>query len=329
MDKARARSSADAAGDDPGVSRRDDVAPGGTAPSPRAGAATRVRIEHRTCYAYDRPVHLSPHRIRLRPAASMPARIRDYALSITPEPQSLHWQEDAWRNRVARAVFLEPTRELTLAATLEAELVAANPFDFLVEDEAQRVPFRYRHEDRRALAACLDIEPAGPRFAAWTEDLRQRLLDDEDDTRTVEFIVAVNQAVADATRYVMRFEPGIQSCERTLELGSGSCRDSGWLLAQALRRFGIATRFVSGYLVQLAREGRDEGDSVALHAWCDAYVPGAGWIGLDATSGLLAAQYHIPLAVAATPGPTAPVQGYADASESRLTYEMHVRRCGE
>jgi len=290
----------------------------------RTASVVRIALDHRTCYEYDRPVHLAPHRIRLHPAASAPARIRSYALHITPEPHSLHWQEDAWRNRVARAVFYEPTRELTLAMTLEADLPAVNPFDFLVEDDVRHVPFRYRHEDRRALAACLEIEPSGPRFGEWTQRLRQKL--QHDGTSTVEFLVAVNEAVAEDTRYVMRFEPGIQSCERTVELGSGSCRDSGWLLAQTLRRFGIATRFVSGYLVQLRREGHDEGDSVALHAWCDAFVPGAGWIGLDATSGLLAAQYHIPLAVAATPGPTSPVQGCADASESRLSYEMHVRR---
>jgi transglutaminase-like putative cysteine protease len=269
-------------------------------------------------------VSLSPHDVRLHPAPHTPARIERYELAVVPAEHRLNWQEDAYRNRVARIVFPEPTRELMLTVTLDAVLEAINPFDFLVAPDALQFPFAYGNEERRALAPFLAADTRGRRFEAWLQDLRRRL---GGETReTIEFLVAVNQAVADDIHYTMRFEPGTQSCERTLELRSGSCRDSGWLLAQTLRAFGVATRFVSGYLVQLAGEGKQRTDSVALHAWCDAYVPGAGWIGLDATSGLLAAEHHVPLAVGAWPAATAPVDGRADASESKLSYEMSVKR---
>lgn len=286
----------------------------------------RVAVAHRTHYAYDRTVSLSPHAIRLRPAPFVRPRIEAYALDITPLPDAVHWQEDASGNWIARVVFSESTPTLDIDVRFVASLPAFNPFDFLLADRADEFPFTYAEEDRSALAAYLASGSPGPRLAAWLEDARQRFGSGR--PRTVDFLVAMNQAIAEAVDYVHRYEPGVQDSEQTLSLASGSCRDSGWLLTQALRHCGIAARFVSGYLIQLTETGA-KSDTVDLHAWCEAYVPGAGWIGLDATSGLLTAQGHLPLARAALPASAAPVEGYADPAQSTLSFDMEVTRLAE
>lgn len=279
----------------------------------------RIAITHRTSYAYDRPVLLSPHRIRLRPTPLARARIEAYALAITPVPEAVHWQEDPWGNRIARAVFGEATEALDIDVRLVAGLADFNPFDFLVADRAMAFPFSYEADERSALAGYLHCEATGERFAPWLAAARQ------DGAGTVEFVVALNRAVARDIGYVRRYEPGVQDCETTLALRKGSCRDSAWLLVQALRHCSIAARFVSGYLVQFTDTGASS-DSVDLHAWSEAYLPGAGWIGFDPTSGLLAGPGHIPLARAGEPPSAAAVDGYAEPAESRLGIEMHLTR---
>ena len=282
----------------------------------------RVAVHHRTRYRYRRPVSLSPQDIRLRPDDRNAAVIETYRLAIAPRAHRLTWYEDAYRNHVARALFAEPVSELALDVELVASLATANPFDFLIDEHAARLPFEYSEADRQALAAFLDRERGGPAFGAWLETVRRELLGAHTDT--VGFLVSVNRALAKEIRYRRRAEPGVRLCETTLVERNGSCRDSGWLLVQTLRHLGIAARYTSGYLIQLGAD-----DSVDLHAWCEAYVPGAGWIGLDPTSGLLTAEGHLRLAVAAQPAETAPVHGYAQSGESKLSVEMRVRRLSE
>ncbi len=289
--------------------------------TPTIATSPRVAITHRTRYVYQHPVFLSPHRIRLRPAPLLRTRMEAYALTISPRPDALHWQEDAFGNWIARAAFTEPSACLEIEVTMVARMAAANPFDFLVAHDAERYPFDYAKDERQVLAPYLECGPPGPRLAAWLERARDGL----DDVRTVDFLTAMNRAVARDVRYVQRQAPGVQASEETLELGSGSCRDSGWLLTEVLRRGGLAARFVSGYLVQLTEAGAKT-DSVDLHAWSEAYVPGAGWIGLDPTSGLLAAQGHLPLARGVVPASAAAVEGYADPARSKLSTDMRVVR---
>jgi uncharacterized protein (DUF2126 family)/transglutaminase-like putative cysteine protease len=293
----------------------------------------RAALHHQTHYKFDRPVVLSPHEIRLRPAAHSRTPITAYSLNIEPADHFIHWQQDAYGNFVARVSFPEPTRELKVTVDLIADLTIINPFDFFTEPWAENFPFEYTEILNTELTPFLLKEPCGEQFDTWLAKFRAGL---PADINTNNFLVAINQAVQHSVSYLIRMEPGVQSPEETLTIGSGSCRDSAWLLVQALRHLGIAARFVSGYLIQLtADEIPLEGpagtavDFTDLHAWCEAYIPGAGWVGLDATSGLLTGEGHIPLAATAMPSSAAPVSGMTSRCESELDVVMTVTRVFE
>ncbi len=263
----------------------------------------RVAIHHKTEYDFDRPVKLSPHTIRLRPAPHARTPVHQYSLQIEPKQHFINWQQDPFGNFLARLVFPEKTRKFSVEVGLVAELVSINPFDFFLEEYAEHYPFTYPKQLRKELAPYFEVVDDGPRLNAWLEGVSRKK------TRTVDFLMALIHDLRDDIDYNIRMEPGIQTCEETLELKRGSCRDSAWLLVQILRHLGLAARFVSGYLVQLTADQKSldgpsgpEQDFTDLHAWTEVYVPGAGWIGLDPTSGLFAGEGHIPLAC--SPDPT-------------------------
>jgi uncharacterized protein (DUF2126 family)/transglutaminase-like putative cysteine protease len=289
-----------------------------------------VALSHTTRYRYDRPVSLSPHIVRLRPAPHCRTPILSYSLKVQPRTQFLNWQQDPHGNYLARLVFPEKTRELTVDVDLVAGLSVINPFDFFLEASAETYPFSYEAWLTKDLAPFLDVAAAGSRLC----DLLKKI--DRRRRRTVEFLVDLNQQLSKDIQYVIRLQPGVQTPEETLAIGSGSCRDSGWLLVQILRNLGLAARFVSGYLIQLMPDVKSlDGPSGAavdftdLHAWAEVYLPGAGWVGLDPTSGLLAGEGHLPLAAAPDPFSAAPIAGTVDECESTLEHEMHVRRIHE
>ncbi len=296
--------------------------------------AIKVALNHRTHYAFDRPVALSPHEIRLRPAAHCRTPIESYSLRVKPAKHFLNWQQDPYGNWIARVVFPEKTRELEITVDLVADMTVINPFDFFVDPSAEKWPFRYTPENARELAAYLEVEPLGPRLTDWLVRARADFADKG--MNTIDLLVALNHRVRGDVNYLIRMEPGIQSPEHTLQSAQGSCRDSAWLLVQILRHIGIAARFASGYLIQLTADTKSldgpsgtDRDFTDLHAWCEAYLPGAGWIGLDATSGLLAGEGHIPLACTALPGSAAPVSGMTDVCQTTLDFKMSVTRIHE
>jgi uncharacterized protein (DUF2126 family) len=290
----------------------------------------RVAINHRTEYRYDRPVSLSPHQVRLRPAPHARSPILAYSLKVEPADHFVNWQQDPFGNFVARYVFPERTLGLTIEVDLVAEMTVINPFDFFLEPGAERYPFRYDPPIAAELAPYLEVRERGPRLAGWLASV------DRSPRPTVAFLVDLNRRLQQEVGYVIRMEPGIQTCEETLTLARGSCRDSAWLLAQVLRHLGLAARFVSGYLVQLAPDAKSlDGpsgpaeDFTDLHAWTEVFVPGAGWVGLDATSGLFAGEGHIPLACTPDPASAAPVTGATDVCETELRFHNRVTRIHE
>ena len=286
-----------------------------------------VALNHVTHYRYDRRVTLGPQVVRLRPAPHCRTRIISYALRVEPADHFINWMQDPFANNLARLVFHEPTREFKVTVDLVAEMSVLNPFDFFLEPEAENFPFAYTDEAKRDLAPYLAREALTPKFKAFVESISLK------EQRTIDFLVGINQRLQGDIKYLIRMEPGVQTPEVTLTNGSGSCRDTGWLLVQTLRHLGLAARFVSGYLIQLkpdvkALDGPSgaETDFTDLHAWCEVFLPGGGWIGLDPTSGLFAGEGHIPVACTPEPSTAAPVSGAVDDCEVEFSHHMEVSR---
>ena len=289
----------------------------------------RVRIRHHTEYHYPSPAGFGPHYIRLRPAEHARARLLNYNLAISPEAE-VKWQQDPWGNRIARVTFDDQTEANALSVTVDAsfDIRPVNPFDFFVDARCEELPFEYPDGLVGELAPFLARPRMTPQLSAFVDGLPRG-------GRTVDFVVALTKRVAERVNYVIRNEPGLQTSDETLTIGSGSCRDSAVLLVDALRSYGLAGRFVSGYLVQLTDEGNipDEAkgvssDVVDLHAWAEVYIPGAGWIGLDGTSGLLTGEGHIPLAGTVQPALAGPIEGTSNVAADGLDFEMEVVRLG-
>jgi len=321
-----------------------------------------VALHHRTHYRYDRPVLLGPQIVRLRPAPHSRTRVLSYSLRIAPEKHFINWQQDPQSNYLARLVFPEPTREFLVEVDLVAEMAVFNPFDFFLEPDAEKFPFKYDAALDHELAPFLMRLPLSPRFSDYLRSIEgdfpigagspgsessSRLSagaipstpvvpEAERRPRTIDFLVGVNRRLWQDIKYVIRLEPGVQTPEETLAKGTGSCRDSAWLLCQLFRNLGLAARFVSGYLIQLVADVKSldgpsgaERDFTDLHAWCEVYLPGAGWIGLDPTSGLLAGEGHVPLACAPDPTSAAPITGVVDECKCEFSHEMRVTRIHE
>ena len=287
-------------------------------------------LTHRTTYRYDRPIRLGSQVVRLRPAPHTRTPVLSYSQTIRPGDHFINWQQDPFGNYLARLVFQEPTDHFEVTVDLVAEMAVINPFDFFVEDSAQAVPFAYAPDLRKDLQPYLEVAPATPRLAGLVDGVRRT------GVHTVDFLVETNQTIQLAVDYVIRMEPGVQAPEETLALGRGSCRDSGWLLVHVLRHLGIAARFVSGYLIQLAPDQKSidgpsgpAADFTDLHAWAEAYVPGAGWIGLDPTSGLFAGEGHLPLAATPSPKSAAPITGSHEPTDVGFDFTMSVTRVQE
>lgn len=298
----------------------------------------KVALEHRTSYTFDRLVEVFPHVVRLRPAPHSRTPIEAYSLQVEPADHFINWQQDAFGNFMARLVFPTRTRSLTITVGLIADLKVINPFDFFIEDYAERIGFTYP----KALAD--DLEPylrpvdeeqegsgPGELTEAWVKDFHVAA-----GTRTIDFLVALNRAVNADVGYSVRMEPGVQTPDHTLRTGIGSCRDSAWLLVSILRQMGLAARFVSGYLVQLTSDVQaldgpsgPTADFTDLHAWTEVYIPGAGWIGLDPTSGLFAGEGHIPLSATPQPASSAPITGATEPCETTLDFANIVTRVHE
>ncbi len=290
----------------------------------------KVALHHRTEYKYEKPISLFPHIVRLRPAVHTRTPILSYSLKVEPKSHFINWQQDPFGNYQARYVFNEKSDRLIINVDLVAEMTVINPFDFFLETYAENSPFIYDDSLKEELLPYLQIKDSSPEIQKYVSriSLNKR--------RTVDFLVEINQMIYNDISYIIRLEAGVQSPRDTLKLGRGSCRDSAWLLVQVLRHLGIASRFASGYLIQLVPDQKPiegpEGpkvDFTDLHAWTEIFLPGAGWVGLDPTSGLFAGEGHIPLACTPDPSNAAPVTGSTEKAKVEFDFEMKVVRVDE
>lgn len=296
----------------------------------------RVALHHETRYRYPRPITVGPQLVRLRPAYHGRTKIDAYDIRVEPEKHFCNWQQDPFANPIARYVFDKPTDVFSVTVDLIADMTVINPFDFFVEEAADQFPFQYDDELKQQLLPYLVKGPVTPKLAAWVESMPKSA------DRIIDFLVEVNRRSQEAVDYCIRLEPGVQSPEETLTIKSGSCRDSAWMMVETLRQLGMAARFVSGYLIQLvsdekpiptgdgtvAPEGPKE-DFCDLHAWTEVFLPGAGWVGLDPTSGLFAGEGHIPLACTPSYTGAAPITGGHEPSEVEFEHVMSVKRVYE
>jgi uncharacterized protein (DUF2126 family)/transglutaminase-like putative cysteine protease len=290
----------------------------------------KVALRHQMSYDYDRAVNLSPHLFRLRPAPHCRTPILAYSLKVEPANHFINWQQDPFGNMIARVVFPEQTKRLHFEVEVIADMIVINPFDFFVEKYAEHFPFEYNHQLKKELTPYFEITESGQQLQQWIKGI------DLSKKRIIDFLVEMNQKVWKHTNYTVRLESGVQTCEETLHLKSGSCRDSSWLLVQIFRHLGLAARFASGYLVQLKSDVKaldgpsgTEKDFTDLHAWAEVFIPGAGWVGLDPTSGLLTGEGHIPLCCTPDPVSAAPVTGLTDVCQVTFSFSNEVTRIHE
>lgn len=278
----------------------------------------RYKIIHRTCYSFSDNVELKPHELRLRPLEGHQLRIESSTLKITPTA-TLRWQRDVEDNSVAIASFSSRSNQLTIESEVIIQQYNEAPLDFLVSDYAINFPFSYNEEDKVVLLPYMIL--ALPEANPALNELISKIWKIDEQIQTYTLLQRLTTYINQTLTYGVREEPGVQSPQQTLSLGSGSCRDFAFLFIETARSLGLAARFVSGYL----HTPPSQTDNGATHAWAEVYLPGVGWKGFDPTVGEIVGTDHIPVAVARLPESVPPVAGsFVGPSGARLDVGVWV-----
>jgi transglutaminase-like putative cysteine protease len=280
-----------------------------------------LTVRHVTTYHYKQTVAFGEHRMMLRPRDDDDQKVLESELRITPEPSQLTWTKDIFGNHVATARFADRASELRFDSTILLDHAPGYFHAADIDDSARTCPFAYAAEDRSDLARFIAPLSPHPELDRWAAKfLRQ---DGSADTR--ELLVDLTRAINQNFKHVARHEKGTQDPIKTLKLGSGSCRDLAVLMIAALRSFGIAARFVSGYL-NLDDDDDDRVTGGNTHAWVQVYVPGPGWVDFDPSSGTVGNQNLVRVAVVREPREAIPLQGtWIGSASDHLIMKVAVK----
>lgn len=281
----------------------------------------RLSIRHETLYTYERPVRFAPHRLMVRPRDSHAIRVVEAVLTVSP-PGETRWLYDAFGNSVCSFTPQGESAALSIVSDLAIERYPAPISELEIADPQTAAPIVYAAADRAVLAPFIEpvSEDADGQLLRW---LRGRVGSPHEPA--LDFLLRLNRAIHDEFGYQARDLGAAQEPSHTVQVGSGTCRDSAWLMVEALRRLGYAARFVTGYLYSPGHG--DLRGAGATHAWCEVFLPDLGWTEFDPTNALAESEDLIPVAVARTPAEAAPVSGaiYGDPGRSELTVRVDVR----
>jgi transglutaminase-like putative cysteine protease len=283
-----------------------------------------LSVRHTTSYHYARPVRFGPHRLMLRPRDSHDLRLVRTELALSPAAE-LRWLHDVFGNSVAIATFREPASELRIESTLHLERYALDRPVFELDPDAASYPFVYSSEDRSDLGRHIERHSPDPNGVIdhWAKSfVTEKPMD------TLQLLSSINASIKAHFAYATRDEEGTQTPAETLERHSGTCRDYAFLMIEAARSLGFGARFVTGYLYDPKLDGgRDDGTTGAgaTHAWCEIYLPGAGWVEYDPTNALIGSAALVRVAVTRDPSQAAPISGsYIGAPEDYLGMQVEV-----
>ena len=266
-----------------------------------------LTVRHVTTYRYRQPVSFGEHRMMMRPRDSWDQRLLEAQLRITPEPVSLRWMHDVFGNCVAIARFSGRATELRVASLIRLDHTPRNALDFQIEERAQTYPFSYSAEDMPDLLRSIERQYSDPNheLERWVRQFLRK----DGATSTRELLSTITHTIRREFVYIARPAMGTQEPLQTLRIGSGTCRDFAVLMMEAVRALGLAARYASGYVYSPGSESRRRIGGGATHAWVQVYVPGAGWMEMDPTNGIVGNRDLIRVAVVRDPSQAVPLSG--------------------
>jgi transglutaminase-like putative cysteine protease len=282
-----------------------------------------LTIHHKTEYRYTHPVAFGEHRIMLRPRDGHDLRMLSGNLDIVPAPMSLRWIHDVFGNSVAIATFDERAQILSISSTATVEHNPAHEFALTADDPAYFYPFFYDDEELPDLVQFISPQYGDPQgeMSAWARNF----LDAEAPTPTFNILSGMTHGIREAFTYRKRHEHGTQHPLDTLQTKSGTCRDYALFMIEALRRLGIAARFVSGYLFIPGDREQGYVGGGSTHAWVQVYLPSAGWIEFDPTNGIIGTRDLVRVAVARDPRQAIPLHGtYLGSADAFVGMDVSI-----